>query len=98
MEAVIKASTINPQVISVQSKLGTVYFKNKEFEKAVAALNKALSLGAKDQGTYFNLAVAYFYLKNYDMAWRCVRVAKRTGSTKAGDLIKKLNQVSKEPK
>lgn len=98
LEAVIKASTINPQVISVQSKLGTVYFKNKEFEKAVAALNKALSLGAKDQGTYFNLAVAYFYLKNYDMAWRCVRVAERTGSPKAGDLIKKLNQVSKEPK
>ena len=98
LEAVTKANTINPEVISVQISLGNVYAKSKEFEKAVAAFNKALSLGAKDPIIYFNLAATYFNLKKYDMAWRYVRVAERMGYPEARGLIKELNQVSKEPK
>ncbi len=98
LEAVEKASTINPQVISVQCKLGAVYAESGELEKAVAAFQKALSLGANNGIIYFNLGACYYNLKQYDMAWRYVRIAERMGNREVKDLIKMLNQVSKEPK
>jgi tetratricopeptide (TPR) repeat protein len=93
----IRAVNINPNIISIQSNLGNAYAMKGENDKAIIAYQKAISLGAKDPITHFNLAATYFNLKKYDMAWRYARIAERLGYPSAKNLIKMLMEVSKEP-
>jgi superkiller protein 3 len=90
---------IKPNIISIQANLGAAYGANEEWEKAIGHLKTALYLcGREDPIINLNLAGCYFNSKNYDMAWKYVRIAERMGNREAKGLIKMLNQVSKEPK
>lgn len=96
LEVIIKATDINPNITSIQAKLGAAYAMNGEYQRAVVPLEKALSLcGRDDPIICFNLALTYFMLKKYDMAWRHVRRAER--NPQASKLIWDLKKVSKEP-
>jgi tetratricopeptide (TPR) repeat protein len=98
MMKLISRSDINPNIARIQAALGAVYARNLEYQKAIAPLEKALSLcGRNDPIIHLNLAVVYFELKKYDMAWRHVRTAERMGHPDASKLIKDLKKVSKEP-
>ena len=44
--------------------LGVAYLKKKNFEKAIEALERALTLDSKYARAFFNLGEAYFYLSN----------------------------------
>ena len=44
-----------------------------------------------------NLAVGYFKLKKYDLAWRHVRKAERMGDPEVSNLTRDLKRISKEP-
>ena len=93
-----KAADINPNVASIQANLGATYASSGEFQKAIGPLEKALSLcGRDDPIINLNLAIIYFELKKYDMAWKHARKAERMRNPQAGNLIKELKRVSKEP-
>jgi tetratricopeptide (TPR) repeat protein len=103
LDIMLKAVNINPNIISIQTNLADVYAKIDDFERAIIANKKAISLEAmfygrpKDPITQLNLAVCYFNLKNYEMAWRYARIAERMGFLDAKKVIKELKRVSKEP-
>jgi len=81
-----------------QANLGIAYFENSEYQKSIESFKKALSLSGKGHLKIdYNLAVAYFELQIYDMAWRHARRAEGMGNPKASGLIKDLKRVSKEP-
>jgi tetratricopeptide (TPR) repeat protein len=95
---IINAADINPNITSIQAKLGAAYTMNGEYQRAVVPLEKALSFcGRDDSRICFNLALTYFMLKKYDMAWRHVRRAERIHNPQASIIIRELKKVSKEP-
>jgi len=103
VEIMLKAVNINSNIISIQTNLGNAYAGIKEFERAITTYKKAISLEAmyygrpKDPINQFNLAACYYNSKNYEMAWRHVRMAEKMGSSDAEKLIKVLKSISKEP-
>ncbi len=103
IEIMLKAVNINSNIINIQTELGDAYADINEFDRAIMAYKKAISLEAmyygkpKDPINQFNLAVYYYKSKNYAMAWRHVRIAERMGSSHAKKLINELKGISKEP-
>ena len=103
VEIMLKAVNINPNIINVQTELGSAYADINDFERAIIAYKKAISLEAiyygrpKDPINQFNLAAFYYNSKNYEMAWRHARMAEKMGSSDAKKLIKLLKNISKEP-
>ena len=64
-------------------RLGLLYIEQEEFESAAENLAMATSLDEKDYNKFFNLAVAYNYLKKYDgaavAAQTCVDLKRKFG-------------------
>lgn len=60
-----------PSISSGYMDMAEVYVEQKEFDKAVKSLNKALKLAENDEVRnmiYYNLAVSYYYLNQPDSA------------------------------
>lgn len=59
------------------AKQGTLYLEAEQYDKAVAALNRALEGGAKNPGRiYMSLTEAFFYQKKFKNAYASVQKAK----------------------
>jgi tetratricopeptide (TPR) repeat protein len=97
LEAALRAIDSNPNVIGVQAALGVAYAENYAQEKALAAFQRAVSLGGSNPTLYFNLAVTNFLLYKYDASWEYARRAEYLGEPEGSILIKILKDVSPEP-
>ncbi len=97
LEAALRAAELNPDAIGVQAVLGIAYAKNNAQEKALAAFQRAVSLGGSNPLLYFDLAVTNFVLREYDASWEYARRAEYLGYPKGSPLIKMLKDVSQEP-
>jgi tetratricopeptide (TPR) repeat protein len=97
LEAALRASELNPDVIGVQAALGAAYANNYAQEKALAAFQRAVSLGGSNPTLYFYLAVTNFRLHKYDASWEYARRAEYLGYPEGSILIKMLKDVSPEP-
>lgn len=65
------------------AKLGSLLAQDEQYKKAVVALNKAIDLGAKNQGRlHMNLAEAHFYLGQYKDAYAAIKVAEKDPKTR----------------
>lgn len=74
-----------PKLAGGYIDLADTYVANKEYDKAEKALKKALKLANTNEMqcmVYYNLAVVYFYLQNYDNAEACLHNSMQY---KAGD-------------
>jgi len=57
-------------------KQGMLLKQDEQFAKAIPALNKAIELGAKNEGRiYMSIAESYFYLENYKQAYAAINKA-----------------------
>jgi len=57
-------------------KQGMLLKQDNQFEKAIPAFNKALSLGIKDEGRiYMSIAESHFYLEQYKPAYVAIKKA-----------------------
>jgi tetratricopeptide (TPR) repeat protein len=69
LEKVIKANTsLTPDAYDL---LGSIYDKNHETEKAIAAYNAGIKADPKSQSLYYNLGLVYFRDKKYADAEKC---------------------------
>ncbi|WP_286233045.1 tetratricopeptide repeat protein [Thalassotalea sediminis] len=65
------------------AKLGTLLAQDEQFKKAIVAIEKALSLGAKDKGRLnMSLAEAHFYLGQYKQAYDAIQKALKDPRTR----------------
>ena len=65
------------------SKQGMLLKQDEQFKGSIVALNKALSLGVKNEGQlYMSLAEAHFYLEQYKQANNAIKKAMKDPKTK----------------
>ena len=96
-DALLAAAHINPNALAIQENLMNANEMSDRWAEAVAAGERALALGSTYPVARFDLAIAYFNLKRYDLAWWHGRIAERMGSTAARDFIRDLQRYSPEP-
>ncbi|MBU2871326.1 tetratricopeptide repeat protein [Colwellia sp. E2M01] len=77
-----KAATYYGEVAKMTSdagiyrKQGMLYKQDEQFTKAITALNKAIELGASDEGQiHMSIAESYFYLEKYKEAYAAIQKA-----------------------
>ena len=84
-----------PNLASGYVDLGTAYAEEKEYNKAIENLEKAMSLASTDDEkvvVYYNLAVVYITLKDWENALKYAQMAKQTKPSQDIDaLITEIN-------
>lgn len=64
-------------------KAGSLYVQDEQFKKGIAALNKAIELGNKNEGRlYMNIAESHFYLGQYKSAYDAIKKAMEDPKTR----------------
>jgi len=66
-KAILKLETAkkcNPGFLGTYANLGTAYFRNKEYKKAILNYEQVLRISSKHQGTLFNLSLLYLELND----------------------------------
>lgn len=63
-----KSIEANPRLVMAHNLEGVLYERLNEFDKAIDSYKAALKLSEEDINLKFNLAVAYFKNKQYDLA------------------------------
>ena len=58
---------INPNISEIYNNLGTVYYKNKHYSKALVQYQKAIQMRPEFGEAHYNLGVVYTDLKEYDL-------------------------------
>jgi len=97
LDALLKAASINPNVINVQQTLGVAFMMVGDNTNAAAAFEQALALGSRQSLVHLNLVFAYRDLGKYDLAWRHARILERMGHPDAQVVIQELSRRSPEP-
>ena len=64
----LKALEIDPANSYALQNLGSLYGKEKDYEKAIECLEKAFTVNPQDQQTAYNIGYAYFKVGRADMA------------------------------
>jgi tetratricopeptide (TPR) repeat protein len=70
-----KAIKLNPKYSEAVNNLGTVYYANKSYGRAVRQYQKALKLSPDSASIYSNLGTAYFARKKYKEAFETYQQA-----------------------
>ncbi len=103
-EALVRAklaSQLAPQAYEVWALLGGLYLTVSQPQDAIPALQKSLSLNAKNPGVYFSLGSAYFRTSDYQDAAKIIEQGLALRSDVAeewfnlGNAYLKLNQAGK---
>ena len=63
-----RAARIKPDYAEAINNLGTVFYAQKNYRRAIASYKKALDLDPRSASVLSNLGTAYFARKNYDLA------------------------------
>jgi len=75
-----QAIKLKPDYVEALNNIGTVYYAEKSFRRAISWYNKALKIAAEEPraaSIYMNLGTAYFARKRYDDATKAYQEALR---------------------
>ena len=68
--------------------------KKDDFTQAISDFSKAIELDPSFAGAYYDRAVSYYQLKEYNKAWADVHRAEELGSVVDSNLISALKKAS----
>ena len=88
----LKGVEINPGLPQVQWSLGYVYLYRKEFENAIAALNRAISLSPSYADSYALLALLHNNLGNAEEAIRLIEKGMKLNPYYSWDYVYNLGR------
>jgi len=81
-EPIVQKNVHKSKMTKIQksSVCGKAYCLSQcELESVVSLFNQALKENPNYAGAYWNLAVAYFYKKDYDLSWQNLHKAESLG-------------------
>lgn len=90
--ALVRAAEINPRLKETWSILGDLYLAGHEIDKARQAYEKSLAIDPHQGKVHNNLAVVYYYKKEYKEASRHIEEAGRLGFKVSGGFKKELEK------
>jgi Flp pilus assembly protein TadD len=73
---------------------GIAYYKQGQYDQAIADYTKALEINPKYADVYNNRAYAYYYLKDYGRAWADLHEAQQLGAKIDTGFLKILREAS----
>jgi len=71
---------------------GITYATRDNFDQAILDFNKAIEIDPTYAKAYHNIAVSYFYKKDYDKSWDYIYKAEALGYNFSPDFIKELKK------
>jgi tetratricopeptide (TPR) repeat protein len=74
--------------------MGFVYYDQGNYTKAIELYEKAIELDPDYAKAYYNRAVAYYYMKEYDKAWDDVYKTQSLGNQVHPGFLKALREAS----
>ncbi len=77
--------------------MGIVLIRDRNLPGAIEYLEKAAELKPKWLTPHSYLASAYFYVRNYEAAWREIGIIKKLGGKPSPQLIQALSQKMPDP-
>ncbi|MHC4742054.1 MAG: tetratricopeptide repeat protein [Planctomycetota bacterium] len=76
-----RAVLVRPQEAMIFFNLGAAYSNKGEYEQAVAAYLNALRIDDNIADVHYQLAAAYYHLKEFDLAWKHIKIAEELGAS-----------------
>jgi len=80
-------------------KKGAAYLDQDIYDEAIIEFTRVIEINPKDASAYHSRALAYFFQKDYDKAWKDVRKAQNLGYDVGSEFLEELKQATqkKEP-
>jgi tetratricopeptide (TPR) repeat protein len=85
-----RAAAVQPDNVGVLINLGSAYLNKGDFDQAVKMHLQAVKADPKNGDAHSLLALGFYQLGNYDLAWDHVNTAKKLGAKVSEDLVKAL--------
>jgi tetratricopeptide (TPR) repeat protein len=82
-----QAAAVRPDDPGILFNLGSAYLRQNRFDQAVQTYQRVLKLDPKAGEAHYWLAVGYYSLQKYDLAWNHVNAARRLGVKVPEDLF-----------
>jgi len=87
-----RAAVVSPQEGMIFYNIGSAYSNKGDYEEAVAAYVRAVELNPDIGDAHYGLAFGYYQLKNYDLAWKHIQIARKLGVKVSEDQIKAIKR------
>ena len=71
----------------IRYNIGAVYSNKKEYQQAVIEYRRAIEIDPEMGDAHYNLAIAFYNLKKYDLAAEHIRMAEKFGVETDKDLL-----------
>ncbi len=75
-----RAITVEPAEAMIYFNLGAAYSNKGDYAQAVGAFLNAVELDDGIADVHYQLAVGYYYLKEFDLAWKHIKIAQDLGA------------------
>jgi tetratricopeptide (TPR) repeat protein len=82
----------HPSNIKYYTNLCAAYGDLKKFKEAIKSASKAIELDPNSGGAHYNLSVAYYFDKQYDLAFRHLGIATNLGFRPDPDFVAKVKK------
>ncbi len=90
IECYIQAVTVKPNDAWIYYNLGSAYSSKRDYTQAVTAYQHAVTIDPGIADAHHGLACGLYMLKQYDLAWKHINLAKRLGAQVSDDQIEAI--------
>lgn len=85
-----RAAFVKPGEAMVYYNLGAAHSNKGDHEQAVAAYLRAVDIDEGIADVHYQLAVGYYYLENFDLAWKHIKIAEKLGAEVSEEQLKAI--------
>jgi len=75
-----RAVVVEPTKAMIYFNLGAAYSNKGDYAQAVGAFLNAVEIDDGIADVHYQLAVGYYYLKEFDLAWKHIKIAQKLGA------------------
>ena len=87
-----RAARVSPGEGMIFYNLGAAYSNKGDYKQAVDAYLKAVEIDENIGDAHYGLAFGFYQLKNYDLAWKHIKIAEELGVKVSAEQIKAIKR------
>lgn len=91
-----RAISVQPAEAMIYFNLGAAYSNKGDYAQAVAAFLNAVEIDDRIADVHYQLAVGYYYLKEFDLAWKHIKIAKDLGAEVTAEQLEAIKSRMKQ--